>query len=197
MTELADSRHGFFLFGDQTGSQTGVAHTMTTNWYALRSKPNREEALWREARARGHDVFLPRTRVHTVNPRARPVRPLFPGYLFVRADLHSSGCSAFNWLPYSNGLVSFGSEPAPVPVALVEAIRRRVQAIEAAGGEALEGLQRGDAVSIQGGPFAGSQAIFDARLSGTERVRVLLQLLSRQQVPLDLPTGYIQRTTRR
>ena len=169
---------------------------MSLEWYALRSKPHGEEALWREASARGFEVFLPQNRVHPVNPRARKTRPYFPGYMFVRADVHATGNSAFAWMPYSSGLVSFGSEPAAVPDGLIHAIRRRVDEISAAGGEVLDGLRRGEAVTIQAGPFAGSAAIFDGRLSGSERVRVLLHLLSRQQVPLDLPTGYIQRKKR-
>lgn len=170
---------------------------MTSQWYALRSKPNREESLWREAKARGFDVFFPRSRVHTVNPRARQVLPFFPGYMFVNTDIHATGFSAFAWMPYSNGLVSFGFEPAPVPDSLIHAIRRRVDEINAAGGEVLNGLQPGARVRIQAGPFAGSEAIFDGRLSGSDRVRVLLQLISRQQVPLNVPTAYIQRARRR
>jgi hypothetical protein len=46
-------------------------------------------------------------------------------------------------------------------------------------------------------PFAGYEAIFDMRVSGTERVRVLLKLLSRQEVPLELSAGQIQRNNRR
>jgi len=170
---------------------------MSLEWYALRSKPNREEALWREASARGFEVYLPQNRIHPVNPRSHKTKPYFPGYMFVHADVREAGYSAFAWLPYSNGLVTFGSEPAAVPDGLVHAIRRRVDEISAAGGEVLDSLQRGEAVTIEAGPFAGSEAIFDGRLSGSERVRVLLHLLSKQQVPLDLPTGYIQRKKRR
>lgn len=161
-------------------------------WYALRSKPNKEEPLWREASARGHETFYPRVRVPIINPRARTLRPHFPGYLFVRADLPRVGQSAFSWLPYSLGLVCFGGEPAEVPERLIEAIRRRVGEINVAGGEHLVGLEQGDAVVVNGGPFAGYKAIFDARLSGDDRVRVLLQLLQVPQLKLELPAGQIQ-----
>jgi transcriptional antiterminator RfaH len=87
--------------------------------------------------------------------------------------------------------VAFGGQPAWVPENLINAIRRRVEQINLAGGESLAGLQPGDQVVIREGPFAGYQAIFDARLSGDERVRVLLSLLSRQQLPLELPGAYI------
>jgi transcriptional antiterminator RfaH len=169
---------------------------MTLQWYALRSKPNREEALWREATVRGFDVYYPQSRVHPVNPRARKSKPYFPGYMFVQTDIQATGLSAFAWMPYSNGLVSFGAQPASVPEGLIHAIRRRVDEIRAAGGEIFDGLKRGEAVTIQAGPFAGYQAMFDARLSGSERVRVLLKLMSRQEVPLELSAGQIQRKNR-
>jgi len=169
---------------------------MTVQWYALRSKPNREESLWREAKARGFNVFFPRSRVHTVNPRARQVLPYFPGYMFVNTDIQTTGFSAFAWMPYSNGLVSFGSEPAPVPESLIHAIRRRVEEINARGRGSGRAATRRDG-QHPGGAVCGTQAIFDGRLSGSDRVRVLLQLISRQQVALDLPTAYIQRAKRR
>jgi transcriptional antiterminator RfaH len=97
------------------------------------------------------------------------------------------------WMPFSQGLVSFGSEPASVPDVLVHAIRRRVHEINAAGGEQLGGLKRGDVVIIQGGYFDGYEAIFDARLGGNERVHVLLKLLQVRQMKLELPAAQIQR----
>ena len=166
---------------------------MTLQWYTLRSKPNKEDALWREAAARGVEVFYPQMRVQPKNPRARKMRPYFPGYLFVQLDLHQSGYSTFAWMPHSLGLVSFGTEPATVPEALIQAIRRRVDEINLAGGEQLHGLKPGEDVIIQDGPFAGQEAIFDARISGNERVRVLLKLLRGRQVPLELPSGQIER----
>ena len=48
-------------------------------------------------------------------------------------------------------------------------------------------------VMIQGGIFDGYEAIFDTRLAGTERVRVLLKLLKVRQMNLELPAAQIQR----
>ncbi len=166
---------------------------MSEQWYALRSKPNKEEALWREATARGFEVYFPQIRVQPVNPRARKVKAYFPGYMFIQVDLPKVGYSSVSWMPYSVGLVSFGEEPAPIPEGLIIAIRRRLEQVNAAGGEVLEGLKQGDGVVIQEGPFAGYSAIFDARVSGSERVRVLLQLLKGQQMPLVLSPGHIRK----
>jgi transcription antitermination factor NusG len=166
---------------------------MVSHWYALRSKPRKEDVVWKQAHDRGLEVFYPRLRVNPVNPRARKVKPYFPGYLFVRVDLEAVGISAFEWMPHSLGLVSFGGEPASVPDNLIHAIRSRVEEIAMAGGEVLDGLKPGDRVRIDYGPFEGYEAIFDARLPGSERVRVLLQLMSARRVPVELDVAHIQK----
>ena len=167
---------------------------MSEEWYALRSKPRKEDVLWRQVLSRDIESFYPRLRVNPVNPRSRKLRPYFPGYLFVKADLEELGHSVFQWMPHSMGLITFGGEPATVSPHLIDAIRKRVEEINDAGGEIFEGLQSGDAVRISEGPFKGYEAIFDARLPGSERVRVLLELLGTQrQVPVELNASNIQR----
>lgn len=163
------------------------------NWYALRSKARKEEVVWRQVRTAGYDVFYPRIKVQPVNPRARKLKAYFPGYMFVRVDIEHVGISAFQWMPHAMGLVCFGDEPAIVPDNLIHAIRKRVDEISAAGGELFVGLNPGDTIVISDGPFAGYEAIFDARLPGSERVRVLLQLLnSQRQIPVELKAGQIK-----
>jgi transcriptional antiterminator RfaH len=166
---------------------------MAISWYALRSKPRKEETLWRQLRSQEVEVFYPQIRVQPVNPRARKVRAYFPGYMFVYADLEATGLSYFQWMPHSAGLVAFGGEPAQVPEALINAIRRRVKEISEAGGELFDGLKKGDSVKIKGGPFEGYEAIFDARIDGNERVRVLLKLLSDRNITVELDSGQIEK----
>lgn len=167
---------------------------MPSFWYALHAKPRKEEVVWQQLRDLGYDVFYPRLRVNPVNPRSRKIRPYFPGYLFVNADLLTVGQSTFQWLPHSTGLVTFGGEPSTVPENLIHAIRKRVEEISAAGGEVFDGLKSGDRVVINYGPFDGYEAIFDARLPGTERVRVLLELLSnRRQVSIEVDAATIRK----
>ena len=149
---------------------------MTERWYALRSKPRKEALLWEQLLIREMETFYPRVRVQTVNPRARKARPYFPGYVFVRADLGCVNLSSLQWMPGALGLVSFGGHPAWVPDELIAAIRRRVDGVNQAGGELLDGLQPGETVAIQEGLFSGyGRAIFDASLPGNERVRVVVE----------------------
>src|SRR5690606_15451177 len=134
---------------------------MTAYWYALQSKPNKEDALFEQMQSRGYKVFYPRMRVNPVNPRSKKIKPYFPGYMFVYADLDEVGLTTFQWMPFARGMVVFDSEPAAVPDPLIEAIRKRVDQVNAAGGEIFEGLQKGEVVLIHDGPFSGYEAIFD------------------------------------
>lgn len=169
---------------------------MAVEWYVLRSKSNKELPLWRELGARGFECFYPHVRVQPVNPRSRRIRPYFPGYLFLHTNIEQVGPSYFQWMPFSSGFVSFDGIPATVPESLIHAVRRHVDQINAAGGEQLAGLRPGDVVIVRGGPFDGYEAIFDAQLAGTERVRIFLKFLRDRLLNLELPAGQIEKKTR-
>ena len=55
-----------------------------------------------------------------------------------------------------------------------------------------EQLAQGDPVLILGGPFEGYQAIFDARIEGSERVRLLIKFLQNQQVRIQVPAKMVK-----
>lgn len=167
---------------------------MTKYWFALRTKPRKEDVVFRQMRSKEIEVFYPRLRVNPVNPRSKKFKPYFPGYMFIRVNLEETGMSHFRWMPHTLGIVTFGDEPATVPDHLIHSISKRVKEIAEAGGEVLDGLSQGDQVNIEAGPFTGYKAIFDTRIPGTERVRVLLEILSNQrQVPVELDVSQIQK----
>jgi transcription elongation factor/antiterminator RfaH len=166
---------------------------MAFHWYTLRSKPRKEEVLWKQLRSQDFEVFFPRLKVQPINPRARKLKPYFPGYMFLHVDLDEVGISTFQWMPHAIGLVAFDGVPATVPENLVHAIKKKVEQIAAAGGEVFDGLKPGDQVRISDGVFAGYEAIFDTRLPGSERVRVLIQMLSDRRLAVEMSAGQIQR----
>jgi transcription antitermination factor NusG len=169
---------------------------MSLRWYALRSKTRKEDIVYRQVKDRDIEIFYPRLRVNPVNPRSKRYKPYFPGYVFVYLDLEQVGVSTFKWMPHTLGLVNFGGEPAIVPENLIHEIRNRVERIDEAGGEVFDGLHQGDSIQIEDGPFRGYEAIFDTRLPGSERVRVLLKLLDARNVPLELSASSIQQKKR-
>lgn len=151
---------------------------MATHWYTIRTKPHHEQIVFNYLRSQEIDSFLPMVKVNPVNPRARKQRPYFPGYLFVHCDLIQLGANKLNYAPGAQHLVSFDGEPAVVPQLMIEQLQQRLFEIESAGGLVFDQLEPGDKVKIVRGPFAGFEAIFNARLSGKERVEVLLAFLS-------------------
>jgi len=165
---------------------------MTISWYVMRSKPNREEFLARELESRNVEYYYPRLRVNPVNPRARRFKPYFPGYLFIHLDLEQVNVLSLEHVPGAANLVSFGGEFSDVPDNIVHAIRRKVDELNAQGGEGAAVLHAGDRVEIESGPFAGYMAILDAALPGSERVRVLLQMLEHRELPVEMPAHYVR-----
>lgn len=152
-------------------------------WYALRTKAKKERFVYQQLVAQRVTLFFPAVRVKPVNPRAARIRPYFPGYLFIQADLDVLGQNAFSWLPGVVGLVQFGGEPAVVPDKLIAELRARLAALSP---ESRDPYQPGERVRIVEGPFAGYEAIFDLHLPGKERVQVLLSFLSNYPQPLKL-----------
>ena len=160
-------------------------------WYAIRSKPQKEQFLWEQLALRSIKADLPEIRVKPVNPRARTSRPFFTGYLFLRIDIEKTGASIFNTIPGSAGLVMFGGEAASIPDAVWEEIHQKVIELNTRK-EALEReIPKGTPVWIREGPLSGYQAIFDMRLPDTERIRVLIRLVRDQQVRVELPLGQV------
>jgi len=169
-----------------------LMENMAKSWYALRSKPNKEEFLACQLESRGVDYYYPCIQARPINPRARKYKPYFPGYLFIRTDLVQESTQAYERVPGAANLVSFGGEVPAVPDAILQAIRRMVDEVNASGGEMPPTVSPGTTVNIEAGPFAGYQAIFDSNLPGRERVRVLLKMLQQRQIPVELPAEYVK-----
>jgi transcriptional antiterminator RfaH len=167
---------------------------MTLQWYVLRSKPQKEDLVWHQLMARSIECFYPHFRIHPVNPRSRKIKPYFPGYLFIHVSLDDIGVSSLRWMPHTLGIVSFGGDPATVPDNLILTLDKRIKEINEAGGEVFDGLKQGDKIWIHSGPFSGYEAIFDHRLPGKERVRVLLKFLGEpRKVPIELDVSQIRK----
>ena len=94
-------------------------------------------------------------------------------------------------------MVSFGGELTSVPDLLIAAVKKQVDQHNATIRDQKKNFHQGDVVLIQDGPFAGYEALFDAHLSGQDRVRVLLGLLQSWQMPVEIASRQIRRVKRR
>jgi transcriptional antiterminator RfaH len=171
------------------------------HWYVLHTKPHKEYQVADHLARRRIEAYAPFVPAQRVNPRAAREQPYFPSYIFAHADLDAIGVSAVQWTPGLRRLVEFGGQPAIVPDNFVHEIKRRVDHICEAGGMIYDGLERGVSIKITSGPFAGYEGVFDWRLSGSERVRVLLTLIEKKgcrqpkprPVPVELNVNSIAR----
>ena len=164
-------------------------------WYVMHSKPQKEMLLRERLSIQQIEVYLPSIRVKPVNPRARKEQPFFPGYLFIHADLERISVSELQRIPGATGMVCFGGEPAVVGDSFIRTIQKQVEAINDSANSYLDRLKPGDLVVINDGPFATYKAVFDCRLSGSDRVRVLLELLQDQKIRLELSGRQLQLLT--
>jgi transcriptional antiterminator RfaH len=131
--------------------------------------------------------------VKPVNPRSRKTRPFFPNYLFVHVDLDGIKVSDLQWMPGASGLVSFDGIPASVPDLLISVIKQQADEHNATMKDRANNIQQGDLIEIREGPFAGYEAVFDAQLSGQDRVRVLLTMLQDRKMPVEIEGRQIRR----
>ena len=166
-------------------------------WYVIQSKPQKEHLVYEQLCNRKLEVYYPHIQVKTANPRARKIKPYFPGYLFVHVDLGQVGQNELQWIPGAVGLVGWGGEPTFVPNNILNAIRKHVNHANKNAKKQPNELRVGESVTIISGPLAGYYGIFDSHLPGRERARVLLKMLLDQQVCVALPKGQLERLNQR
>lgn len=170
-----------------------LVYIMTLNWYALRTKPRKEDIVFNQLCNYKLDVFYPQLKAHPINPRARKVKPYFPGYLFIRVEPENINQSYLVWMPHTLGLVCYGDEPVIIADHLITALERRLEELARADVENQSGLKTGDRIIIDHGPLKGYEGLFDVNLPGTERVRILLKFINSRRVPVEIPAGYISK----
>ncbi len=160
------------------------------HWFAVHTKPHREDSAALNIARLDLEVFLPKVkREQTICGIPRElVKPLFPGYLFARfcpaTHLHS--------IRYARGVlrvVSCGDVPLPVDERIIEEIRSR---IGADGYVRLEDRSPhpGDRVLVKEGPLQGLKGIFERELDDRERVILLLEAIE-YQARLVIPKRYL------
>lgn len=153
-------------------------------WYAVRTQPWREVSACAQLQNQNFRTFLPQS-IKTIR-HARKFSTgraaFFPQYLFAIFDVSRDRWRSINGTIGVSGLVMQGELPHPVPHGVVETL------LEMTDTEGLlqfgPQLRVGDRVRVIAGPFAERFAICQ-RLSGPDRVRVLLDIMS-GQIPVDI-----------
>ncbi len=167
---------------------------MVQRWYVAYTKPQAETMVAQLLERRGVEVFLPLVR-RLYRRRGEVWVPFFPCYLFVRLDWDRAGAPSVRWTPGLRRLISFdGGRPAPLSDETVEEIRRRLEALNAAGG-LVPRYAPGQPVRVVEGPLKGVEGIFQV-YTARDRVRILIELLGREN-GVELPLQAIEAVGRR
>lgn len=150
-------------------------------WYCVHTRPRAEAQALEHLQRQGFEVFLPRlARTVVRGGRRQAVRePLFPRYLFLRADADVTSLAPVRSTRGAVDLVRTAGVPACVPDEFMERLRAEA---DADGVITLPepGFQPGETVTITDGPLAGLQGLV-ARADGEHRVSVLIELLGGRQ----------------
>lgn len=162
------------------------ANLAADQWYVLGIKPKRDNAVIELLIARGVDYYYPYVWVQRYQERKPKQNPYFPGYVFVHIDPAGQQAADLRWLPGVKTFVTYGNEMVDVPENVMRSIRQQVGEINANGGIKPLHFQPGEQLVITSGPFKGYSGIFSARLTGGQRIRVLLQMLLNRKVAVEI-----------
>ena len=163
-------------------------------WYAVHTKPRKENQVRDYLASRGIETYLP---VFPGSARLRRTvlrqEPFFARYLFAHLDLFQVPLSSVNWAPGVTRLVCFGGQPAVVREEVVLWLRHRLaRGVNTDHDHKGLPLRPNDRLRVIAGPLRGMEAIFDQRLSADDRARVLVQLLGRLTA-CEIPLAWLER----
>ena len=153
-------------------------------WYLIHCKARKEQyAASMLEKSLDLTVYLPEWK-NTIRRKVQ-ILPLFPGYLFVQADLEKVPLSQVNTTPGVLRLVDFGGGPQPVPHHVIEGIAGRLNQIDQI---YRPSFQPKDIVRFKNNaPLKDLEMIFVGPMTSSQRVTVLLNFLGRlKEVHVDI-----------
>ena len=160
------------------------------NWYALRTKPKKEQTVSVLLRQAGIEVYLPEIRSIREQRASLAVEPLFPGYVFGRLNPEQNDLRLVRYTRGMMYVVGFDGSPQAVPDEVIQGLQVRLA--NPRGFHVDHGFRAGDRLVVIDGPMRGLDAIFDRNQSAAGRVRVFLQIVQRM-TPTDLHATQLRR----
>ena len=160
------------------------------DWFAIRTKPNKELGARLQFEQQGFVVYLPLIRklVRHARRKEEVFRPFFPGYLFLHLAVEERNWVAIASTRDAIGPVHFGDQYVPVPDWIIDDLKAREEDGAISLATVHKGwLSHGAAVDVTLGGDTITQGVVYS-LRGEENVMVLLQLMGRQvkaTIPLD------------
>jgi transcriptional antiterminator RfaH len=156
----------------------------------VHTQPHGEDKAARHLGRQGFDVYLPRYRRRVRHARRSEelLRPLFPGYLFVRFDPARCRWRSINGTIGVLHILADGDLPRAVPDCIIEEIvaREDESGVVRIGSPS---FRHGQPVRLMDGPLADLDGLFE-EIRDEHRVVLLISLLGRK-VRLQVPTELV------
>jgi transcriptional antiterminator RfaH len=156
------------------------------NWYVAQLKPNGFERAVLNLRRQKFETFMAMQKKTVRHARQMKdvLKPIFPGYIFVRFGSKQSDWRKINSTSGVSRLVSFSTEkPVAVPEGLMLALIERCDARDIL--QPPKDLKAGEAVKMMSGSFAEFVGEIEAFLA-EDRLRILFDFMG-QKTRLDVP----------
>jgi len=146
-------------------------------WYAIYTKPGREDSVAFLLKNIGIDVLNPKlqSKKYKKNKLIEVVETLFPCYLFAEFDKERYA----HLITYTRGVRYIVGKKDPV-IVHEEVIDRIKEGMEEDGIIVVKplGFEKGNTVLIKDGPFKDFCGIFEREIKGPERVMIFLSTLN-------------------
>jgi transcriptional antiterminator RfaH len=159
------------------------------NWYVLYTYPNSEKKVETNLSLKKIETYLPLQKVRRQwSDRKKTVLvPLFPNYVFVYAN----HCERYKILEVPGALrfVSFGGRPVFISVSEIDTIKKLLSNDHTLAVE--KSLEKGDAVRITDGSFAGLCGILFER-KGQKRFGIQINSIN-QSLSIEISSSCLEK----
>ncbi|MEL6829015.1 MAG: transcription termination/antitermination NusG family protein [Pseudomonadota bacterium] len=165
-----------------------MSHNLTPFWGAAQTQVNRENLAEMHLRKQGFECWCPRLQ-KTVRSGRRSIeklKPLFPGYIFVRIQPQTRWRSIDGTIGVLR-LVKAGGMPATLPIGFVDKLRANID--EFGGVQFDDSIGEGDQVRVVSGAFDNWFGTV-LHMPDRDRVTLLLQMIGRD-VPVTVNRGRV------
>lgn len=140
-------------------------------WYVVQTKPKKEKDVEQQLKRAQFEAF------HPMLKGWNQLKPLFPSYLFVKADLANSQTHRLvRFTRNVNRILGAQEQPVPVPGGLVEALMERSTIDGFVEQEMI--LKEGDSIRVKSGMLKDLIGMVERNISTAGRIKVLFKWLS-------------------
>lgn len=162
-----------------------------SSWFAVQTQAAKEQLAVCHLNRQGFETLLPQLwrSVRRSRKSVNVLKPMFPGYVFVKIDVQRMRWRAIDSTVGVSKLVRFGEKPAAVPEDLIQNLHTSIGVDGAVAFN--QDLREGDSIRVMSGAFSDwlGRVI---EMTDADRVKVLFGMMTRQ-VEVTLPKHQLAR----